>query len=353
MLSLLIASKHRRCLIEGRASSGNLRGFIHTPLQTEIMEAQEEDDEIFVYMGGDQRVPSGVRRARIHKSVKIILEEAFYRRQHLISVEFHDGIEIIEKDAFSWCKLLRGSIKLLGVRIIKEGAFYDCFGLTGLEFGDKLETIGDGAFSYCSSLKNITMPSVRTVGEWAFRNCEQLTELDLPEGLETIKWRAFHDCERLRRIALPLKDDMIEDNAFYDCPNLATVDLVGGIDKTVASLHLDSWRNEMTGEINRINQVLPSTNASEKTAEIEQWTNAVIRQLNHYKAEHKILLKEATTLLELALWKANLDDNEGGLLDREGVRTTRGQRKRARKEICITSGASIVIKNVLPFLKLE
>jgi len=64
-------------------------------------------------------------------------------------------------------------------------------------------------------------------------------------------------------------------------------------------------------------------------------------------------LKETITLLELALWKANLDENSGGLLEQEGVRTTRGQRKRARKERCVTSGASIVIKNVLPFLQLE
>mmetsp|Transcript_21687 Transcript_21687/g.34017 ORF Transcript_21687/g.34017 Transcript_21687/m.34017 type:complete len:82 (+) Transcript_21687:1-246(+) len=78
---------------------------------------------------------------------------------------------------------------------------------------------------------------------------------------------------------------------------------------------------------------------------------SVIRRLNHYKTEHHQILKEATTLLELALWKANLDDNEGG--EREGVRTTRGSRKRARKEICVTSGASIVIKNVLPFLVLK
>ena len=64
-------------------------------------------------------------------------------------------------------------------------------------------------------------------------------------------------------------------------------------------------------------------------------------------------MTEATTLLELALWKANLDNNEGGVVEREGVRTTRGQRKRARKEISITSGASIVIKNVLPYLELK
>ena len=317
------------------------------------MEAQEDDDEIFVYMGGNQVVPERVRRARIHKSVKIILARAFQFHRHLISVEFHDGIEIIEENAFSGCSLI--SVKLLGVRIIKTLAFYNCSGLTDVEFGDKLETIQSHAFNCCTSLRNIIIPSVRTIGGWAFRYCKQLTELVLHEGLETIGYGAFAECLRLKSIAMPLKDDMISDCVFNGCLDLTTVNLVGGIRKTVASLHLDIWRNEMTGEINRVSQTLPTTDRSERAAEIEQWMSAVISRLDHYKAEHQKILEEATTLLELAIWKANLLDNggEGGVFEREGARTTRGQRKRARKEICVTSGSSIVIKNVLPFLTLE
>jgi hypothetical protein len=135
---------------------------------------------------------------------------------------------------------------------------------------------------------------------------------------------------------MPLKDGIIDINVSLYCRNLTTVTIVGGIHKTIASLHLESWRNDMRQEINRINQVLPS-HPYRKTAEIQQWIRSVIRLLAHYKEEHKALLKEATTLLELALWKSKID-NEGG---------TRGQRR------CVTSGASIVIKNVLPFLQLE
>ena len=149
---------------------------------------------------------------------------------------------------------------------------------------------------------------------------------------------------------MPLKDGMIEDSVFDHCCNLTSVDLNGRID-IVSSLHLESWINEMTGEINGINQLLP-TIAYGKTSEIQQWMRSVTHRLGHYKAEHHKLLKEATTLLELALWKANLDENEGGVVEKEGVRTRR-QLKRARKEISITSGASIVIKNVLPFLQLK
>ena len=81
-----------------------------------------------------------------------------------------------------------------------------------------------------------------------------LVDMDLPEDLETIEDSAFDYCKHLRRITMPLKDDMIEDvSVFFDCLNLTSVDLVGGIHKTVASLHLESWR-----KINRINQTLPT-----------------------------------------------------------------------------------------------
>jgi len=110
----------------------------------------------------------------------------------------------------------------------------------------------------------------------------------------------------------------------------------------------------MKEEINCITEVLLNVeDRTRKTPEIQHWIGSVIRRIKYYTAEHKALLKEASTLLELALWKANLDDNEGGNHEREGVRLTRGRRKRARKEICVTSGASIVIKNVLPYLQLE
>ena len=55
---------------------------------------------------------------------------------------------------------------------------------------------------------------------------------------------------------------------------------------------------------------------------------------------HQNLLIEATTLLEIALWKVKLDEIE------EGDDTC------TKNELRVTSGASIVIKNVLPFLRL-
>ncbi len=315
-----------------------------------MADAVDDDDEIFIYMGGNQRVPDGVRRVRIHKSVKIIPARAFQRRRNLISVEFHDEIEIIEEGAFAWCNSLRGPIKLLGIRIVKKWAFNNCFALPDVKFGHMLERIEKYAFNNCISLRSIKMSSVRTIGERAFAYCHKLSDVEFGEDLETIAVGAFNGCPTLKRIVLPLKDDMIDGNVFLGCPKLVTVELVGGIHNTVASLHMETWRTEMMYEITGINQVLPNTDVEQETEAILRWMRSVIHQLNHYKAEHNKVLKEATTLLELALWKANLDSNKG---EREGVRTTRGRRKRARKEISVTSGASIVIKNVLPFLILK
>eukprot|EP00984_Skeletonema_dohrnii_P034477 scaffold33569_cov84-Skeletonema_dohrnii-CCMP3373.AAC.11 len=313
-----------------------------------------EDDDIFVYTGGEQVVPDDVRRVRIDKSVNIIPRLAFDNRRRLIDVEFHDGIEIIEVMAFNNCISLRGSIQLLGVKIIGKSAFSDCRAVTDVAFGDTLETIGSHAFCYCTSLRRtITMPSVKTVGRWAFKNCEQLTDLEFGEELETIQERAFDSCLSLRRIAMPLMSNMIGADVFYFCPNLTTVDLVGGIHNTIASLHLEGWKNEMKDEINRINQALPDLYTEEKTPVVRDWMRTIIRRIDHYKTEHRSLLKESTTLLELALWKAKIEENEEDSLGDVKAEKAKIDIQSKRSERRIISGANIVIKNVLPFLELK
>eukprot|EP00984_Skeletonema_dohrnii_P009143 scaffold3460_cov93-Skeletonema_dohrnii-CCMP3373.AAC.3 len=227
----------------------------------------------------------------------------------------HDGVEIVGRWAFSRCISLR-KIKLLGVREVEREAFYNCTSLN-VEFGGKLEIIRSGAFGFGPSLQKIKLPSVRTVEEGAFGGCRQLTDVVFGGNLETIQNHAFHSCPLLRRIAVPLKDDMIPINTtnhrcsqFDHCRNLITLDLVGGIHKTISSLFLESWRTEIIAEIDRINQDLPSTGHLGKTDAIRGWIRTVIDRVEHYKAEHYRLLKEDMTLLELAVWKAKIDEKE-------------------------------------------
>jgi hypothetical protein len=79
---------------------------------------------------------------------------------------------------------------------------------------------------------------------------------------------------------------------------------------------------------------------------------ATYTKMEQYKLEHLTLLKEVATLLELALWKVKLEEEENCLHEAVAERLKIDGRS-ARNELRITSGANIVIKNVLPFLKLE
>jgi hypothetical protein len=310
------------------------------------------DEDIFVYTGGGQRLPRDVKRVRIAENVDIIAARTFEGCRELIEVEGHHGITKIEHRTFRYCRRLRRVSKMTGVVEIEECAFGVCPALSELEF-DKLEIIGECALAFCNSLPCINMPSIRSVGKYAFQHCHALTDAVFGQDLEKIEEYAFYGCTTLRRIAIPSKDNLIIGNNAFNMCSLSRVDTLDvGI---ISHLHMESWRNEMKDEIDRINQTLPNTRAIEKTQAVQQWIAGVLRRMEQYKGEHQTLVKEAMTLLELVLWKANLRENKADdvAATQEGVRVTRGQRKRKRNDSCITSGASIVIKNVLPFLALK
>ena len=317
-------------------------------------------EDIFVYTGG--RAPQHVVNAIIDESVEEIDNDAFYNNRNLQSVVCHDGVLKVGKWAFGNCSSLQ-RVKMPGVKIIEVKAFNNCSSLVDVEF-DKLDAVGGNAFYRCTSLQRIRLPKIKVIENCAFMD-SGVHDAEFGEDLETIGRGSFWG-SKLRRIAIPLKDEMFQwsdhtgsYSQFRECPNLTTVDLVGRIHKTVASLHLESWRNEMNEEIQRINQILPGTAHDEKTDEIVEWIQSVIEKIDHHKAEHLALVKEAAALLELALWKAKLDDfkieGDKGFVDGEkkAAKKAKIDDEGARKEARITSGADIIIKNVLPYLKMD
>ena len=335
--------------------------FVFLGGEQEVNMADGDDDDIFVYLGGEQEVPDEITHAIIDPSVNIVRTGAFVDRQHLVSVIFHAGVEVVEYEAFCGCYSLSGRIKLLGVREIRQRAFHRCLTLSSVEFGGRLETIGMEAFCGCHLLRSIKLPSVRNVQDWAFVNCDDLNDVEFGINLETIGIGSFNNCPSLQRIVIPLKiglfsPDPIEQRytQFDDCHNLATVDLVGaeGKHNTISSLLLESWKDEMNQEIDRINQELPNIPSREKTDFIRLWIRSVINGMEHYKAEHRRLLKEHMTLLELAVWKAKLDERDDDSTQRVQTKRARIDEVSSREDKRITSGADTIIKNVLPFLKL-
>jgi len=201
------------------------------------------------------------------------------------------------------------------------------------------------------------MESVRMVRQYAFVRCPALTDAVFGKDLERIENHALTACRALRSISIPLKYGLIiSNNAFGNYENLSRVNtLDGGIHETISSLHMDSWRDEMEDEIDRINQTLPNIRIG-KTRTIQQWLTRVFSRMEHYKGEHQTLLKEAMTLLELALWKAKLL-NQTDVVEKCSVDVVTKKANidtaDARREHRVTCGASIVIKNVLPYLALK
>mmetsp|Transcript_3259 Transcript_3259/g.4709 ORF Transcript_3259/g.4709 Transcript_3259/m.4709 type:complete len:308 (-) Transcript_3259:2976-3899(-) len=301
------------------------------------------DNDIFIYTVGGE-VPQDVIHVLIDESIKIIPERAFFGRRLLETVECHDNVKQVGRNSFTHCHSLRW-IKIPGVIDIDILAFANCEQLEDVEFGDKLETIKEDAFRWCASLRSINLPSIKDIRSHAFMKCTRLADVELSESLDRPIGRyAFAECPALRRIAIPLKDGIIIGNSEFGwCSNVTTVNLVGRVHRTVSYLHLECWRNEMNTEIERINQVLPTTSsyANDKTGEIQQWVRTVLLRMEQYKAEHGDLLIEATTILELALWKSKLKDTCVGERDEQ-----------KRLECRVNCGSNIIIPNVLAYLKL-
>jgi len=299
-------------------------------------------DHVFIYTGG--RVPEHLKEHITHviidRSVRSIDDFAFYECPHLLDVRFHSGVGRVGREAFAHCPSLL-HLKMPGVRIIEDAAFFDCQQLIDVDFGSKLEIIKFAAFSQCISLRSLKIPTVKDIGVAAFFCCEQLTDAELGEDLERVEKRAFRRCFNLRRIAIPLKKGMLECDIFNYCENLVKVDFIGNVLTTVSYLSLHSWRNDIEEQIKWINRFLPTISSSMKTVALQQWIESILEKLEFYKREHCKQLKEASTELELALWKTKME--------KEGVQSWD---KRQREESRFVCKSDIVIPNVMSFLKI-
>ena len=264
----------------------------------------------FNYTGEDEEVPDDVTHVTVDKSVTVIPEEAFYDNRNIVEVIFDVNVKKVEEGACDSCTSLRRVI-MPGVEVVEEHAFNFCEALTDVECG-KLEIIREHAFDKCYSLGSIDLLSAKFVKRAAFDETA-LTDAKFGSKLERIERWAFAGCPNLERITIPLKDGIItHDSIFTRCDNLKHVDLVEGpIHETIAALQLEEWRNDMSEEINSINQILPTVSAGDaydvdddggKARAIRIWIRSVLRKVIHYQAEHqRVLDEQVATTLELAL----------------------------------------------------
>lgn len=87
------------------------------------------DEEVFVYMGGDNVVvPQDAVRVRIHPSVTVIPEEAFINCTNLKEADLGEELLEIGTRAFFGCGALQRIIIPSTVTRIQECAFAYCIG---------------------------------------------------------------------------------------------------------------------------------------------------------------------------------------------------------------------------------
>lgn len=120
--------------------------------------------------------PSDLKSVKFSKNVKTISESAFSTCPNLVVVEFSEGLETIEANAFSATSIssltFPSTLKTIG-----KGAFTACVNLTMVTFNEGIETIEDSSFAFCRSLATISIP--RAFADRVtniFTNCEKIVD---------------------------------------------------------------------------------------------------------------------------------------------------------------------------------
>ena len=138
--------------------------------QEGMMEGLCLDNAVYFIYTGQEDVPDNVIHIRIHTSIGVIRVRAFFQRERLISVEFHNGVKVIKEKAFKHCRsLCEILIPPSSVTTIKKRAFACCSWLTTvIILGDGIKVIEEWAFHWCTSLCEILIPpSIRVIKEGA------------------------------------------------------------------------------------------------------------------------------------------------------------------------------------------
>ena len=355
------------------------------------MAAEGDNDFMrYVYRGEEgEIIPREATHITVGEDCTVIRTSAFQEHPNIVEIICHDKVEKIERSAFFGCPNLRRII-MPGVKIAEDSAFSLCESLSDIDCG-KLEIIGEGAFCQCRSLRSLNLPYTRIVECSAFYECDALTNVKFGSKLENINGEVFLKCSSLERITIPLKDGLITSNdIFQGCGLLKNVDLVEGeLHETIAALHLEEWKNDVSEEIGSIYRILPNARAGywddddeerfgdpgEKGKAIRTWIRSVLGKIIRYQVEHHNILGEAaTSSLQFAspqdfvmnngrgrrkvlpsqsvsLWR-KLRRNGMSLLQRAKDQLRFTKRSKKRSTFQLTLPRDIVINNILPFLEL-
>ena len=306
----------------------------HTFKGTSLKEVELNEGLLKICMWAFKNCNS-LERIVFPSTVTEIDSYAFQYCNSLKEVVLNEGLERIGSHTFEDCKSLQSITIPSTLTHINRDAFKGCSNLREVVLKEGLVMIGFGAFEKCASLESITLPSsVTKVEGGAFAGCNTLREVVLNEGLQKIGTLSFIGCYALESITLPstLTDD-IETGTFYHCNSLREVVLNGNekIQETAFAMCSSLERFTFPRISSRLMIIIQTEHYPRVGAKIDEvrgrveWRDGELfasvtgmtigRNWNIIKDSLEQIVswigyyevKEATTLFELALWKAKMD----------------------------------------------
>ena len=230
-------------------------------------------------------MPSMLKRIFSKRSSKVRVKYMGYENvlKHITHVKFHPSVTEVHDEAFKDCTKLKEIVLSEGITKIGNRTFKGCTKLKRVVLNHGLKVIGNDAFANCTSLDSITFPSTVTkIGDRAFKDRGKLKELThTRSGLNQMEgWDAFRGCCSLERHKIRL-------------------------DKIAQVSHLKEIENKLdemgsTIELRNHHIIIPPTEDDDVLLSLKKTFDKICNLLQYYE------VKEATTLLEMALWKAKL-----------------------------------------------
>lgn len=109
-----------------------------------------------------------------------------------------------------------------GITSLSNYLFTDFTSLTDVSVPSSVTYMDYGVFSGCTSLKSISLPSMKYIQKYEFIGCTSLTSISVPSGVEMICDSAFENCPKLESVSIPASVTFIgfrsfaEDNSLKD-----------------------------------------------------------------------------------------------------------------------------------------
>ncbi|WP_454975535.1 leucine-rich repeat domain-containing protein [Capnocytophaga bilenii] len=138
----------------------------------------------------------------------------------LTTIILSDKVSSIGTNAFGEMAFLESATLPSRLKIVPENCFLYCKKLKSVNLSEGIEKIDKFAFSNLP-LERLKIPhSVKHIGEAAFANNEKLVEVILQEGLEVIGAMAFDNCTEITHLEIPASVKAIGRDAFAGCSNV-------------------------------------------------------------------------------------------------------------------------------------